>query len=368
MIAITGGYGFLGWHTACRLRAQCEDRVIRLGRADLDDPGKLEQVLTNVDRVIHIAGVNRAESDGQVEQGNIDLAQSLARALKTAERPIDVVYANSIQAKSNNPYGRGKAAAAEILSSAVRSSGGLYADLMLPNLFGEHGRPFYNSFVATFAHQVASGRTPTVTDDRPIPLLHAQDAASALIDALGSDRSETVAGEERGISEVLELLQITHELYSERGEIPPLPGSFELNLFNTYRAAAFPRMWPIYPRVHSDERGHLFESYRMHGGKGQAYVSTTSVGKTRGEHYHLRKIERFLVARGEAEIKLRRLLHDEVITFRVSGDRPCFVDMPTMWVHNIRNVGQRELLTLFWSDQLLDPASPDQYAEKVAVP
>ena len=44
---------------------------------------------------------------------------------------------------------------------------------------------------------------------------------------------------------------------------------------------------------------------------------------------------------------------------------PSFVDMPTMWVHNIRNVGDRELLTMFWADQLLDAGRPDQYPEKV---
>ena len=71
--------------------------------------------------------------------------------------------------------------------------------------------------------------------------------------------------------------------------------------------------------------------------------------------------------RGEAEIELRRLLHDEVVTFRLSGERPAFVDMPTLWVHNIRNVGEKELVTMFWADQLLDPSNPDQYPEKVAL-
>jgi UDP-2-acetamido-2,6-beta-L-arabino-hexul-4-ose reductase len=109
----------------------------------------------------------------------------------------------------------------------------------------------------------------------------------------------------------------------------------------------------------------LFETGRVHGGTGQSYFSSTSPGKTRGEHYHLRKVERFVVVQGDAEISLRRLFHDEVVTFRLSGDRPAMVDMPTMWVHNIRNVGETDLLTLFWSDQLLDPDNPDQFPELV---
>jgi UDP-2-acetamido-2,6-beta-L-arabino-hexul-4-ose reductase len=280
-------------------------------------------------------------------------------------RPIDVVFANSVQAELGNAYGRGKAAAAQLLGEAVTSGGGHFADLLLPNLFGEYGRPAYNSFVATFAHEVAAGRRPTVTGDREIPLLHVQGAAAELIASVGSTERRTVAGEPRAISEVLRLLEETHALYAGRGEIPPLPGRFEVDLFNTYRAATFPQMWPLSPQLHADPRGELFETVRSHGGTGQAFVSTTRPGQTRGEHYHLHKVERFFVVRGDAEIALRRLLHDEVITFRLSGDRPSFVDMPTLWVHSIRNVGDDDLVTMFWADQLLDPSDPDQYAEKV---
>ncbi|WP_036491265.1 polysaccharide biosynthesis C-terminal domain-containing protein [Nocardioides sp. CF8] len=366
--AITGGYGFLGWHTACRLRAVHGTEPVRLGRADFADPAVLAQALTGVDRIVHIAGVNRAENDEAVELGNIELARTLAAAIKAAGRPMDVVFANSVQADLDNAYGRGKAAAADLIGDAVRASGGRFADLLLPNLFGEHGRPGYNSFVATFAHEVAAGRTPTVSGDREIPLLHAQGAAAALIAALGSDVREVVAAESRGIGEVLALLQRSHELYATSGEIPPLPGQFEVDLFNTYRAAAFPQMWPLSPQVHADNRGDLFETVRAHGGTGQAFVSTTNPGQVRGEHYHLHKVERFFVVKGEAEISLRRLLHDDVVSFRLSGDKPSFVDMPTLWVHNIRNVGGSELVTMFWADQLLDLDNPDQYPEKVALP
>ena len=109
------------------------------------------------------------------------------------------------------------------------------------------------------------------------------------------------------------------------------------------------------------------ETVRSHGGTGMAFVSTTRPGQMRGDHYHLRKIERFFVVAGEAEIALRRLYHDDVITFRMSGENPGFVDMPTMWVHNIRNVGHTDLVTVFWADQLLDEKNPDQYPERVEV-
>jgi UDP-2-acetamido-2,6-beta-L-arabino-hexul-4-ose reductase len=365
-VAITGGHGFLGWHTACRLRALHGVEPVRLDRSDLADPTRLADVMGSVDAVLHLAGVNRASTDDLVERGNVEIASSLADAIHAAPRPIDVVYSNSVQADLDNPYGRGKAEAGRLLSEAVAANGGKLADLLLPNLFGEHGRPGYNSFVATFAHEVAAGREPNVTGDREIPLLHAQDAAASMIGALGSTTRKVVEAEPIAISDVLRFFTETHESYATRGEVPDISTPMRRNLFNTYRAAAFPDMWPVSPQVHSDNRGDLFETVRAHGGTGMAFMSTTKPGQKRGEHYHLHKVERFFVVKGEAEIELRRLLHDDVVTFRLSGNKPSFVDMPTLWVHNIRNVGDSELITMFWADQLLDMDNPDQFPETIA--
>lgn len=365
MTVITGGFGFLGWHLACRLRAEA-DVPTRVSRAEYADPDALAASLAGADTVYHLAGVNRAGSDDAVESGNVELADKLAAALRGNARPIHLVYGNSTQSRLDNPYGRGKRAAAEILRAAVHDVGGTMTDVVLPNLFGEHGRPAYNSFVATFCHEVAQGRTPTVSGDRTIPLLHAQAASAELMSAAASRTDGEIAppGQEHTISEVLALIEECHATYA-RGEIPRLDTDFRVDVFNTYRSYVFPQAFPFLATVHGDARGRLFETVRAHGGTTQAFVSTTVPGATRGNHYHLRKVERFFVVKGTAEIALRRLYCDEVIRFRVTGDEPAFVDMPTMWVHEISNVGDDELITMFWADQLLDPDEPDQYAELV---
>ena len=97
------------------------------------------------------------------------------------------------------------------------------------------------------------------------------------------------------------------------------------------------------------------------------FSSTTRPGHTRGEHFHLRKIERFVVLAGTGEIALRRLFDDQVVTFNVSGTEPAIVDMPTMWAHAITNTGSADLTTLFWADELFDPDRSDTYPEKVVL-
>jgi UDP-2-acetamido-2,6-beta-L-arabino-hexul-4-ose reductase len=367
-VVITGGFGFLGWHVACRLRAKHGIDARRIGRSEFT--ALVEGGLAEVDVVLHLAGVNRAPSDDEVRSGNVDLAARLAQAVARAGQPLRMVYANSTQSALDNAYGRSKGEAALVLSQAVESAGGSFVDVILPNLFGEHGLPYYNSFVATFVDQVVQGKTPTVEQDRSVHLLHVQEAAAALISAAfgtGPGRVEP-QGQERSVGQVLQDLQGFHRLYST-GDVPDLSSSFSRDLFNTYRARVFPSAFPMYPELHSDPRGTLFESSRSHGGQGQTFVSTTAPGRTRGEHYHLNKVERFVVVRGEAEIAMRRLLTDEVVRYRITGERPGFVDMPTLWVHNLRNTGSDELVTMFWSNQLLEADNVDQYPEMVeAVP
>ena len=77
-------------------------------------------------------------------------------------------------------------------------------------------------------------------------------------------------------------------------------------------------------------------------------------GVTRGNHFHLRKFERFAVISGDAVIRLlRRLFDDTVHEFAVSGAEPVFIDMPTLHTHSIENTGNGELMTLFWSHRIL---------------
>ncbi|MGO7983425.1 capsular polysaccharide biosynthesis protein CapF, partial [Rhizobium johnstonii] len=70
-----------------------------------------------------------------------------------------------------------------LVRSAVAERGSEFFDIVLPNLFGEHGRPYYNSVVATFCHLAARGEPLAVQNDKVLNLLHAQDAADAMLAA-----------------------------------------------------------------------------------------------------------------------------------------------------------------------------------------
>ena len=369
-IVITGAGGLLGRHAAVRVHAaNCAARfkgtdapydLVTLDHAGFDDDAALHGAIAGADAVLHFAGVNRAPGD-VVEAANPAIARRLAEACRIAESRPHVVYANSRHATSDTPYGRSKRIAGEILSGID----GSYSDLVLPHIFGEGARPRYNNVTATFIETVIAGETPEINHEGRVSLLHAGAAAQAALDAAINRTTGTLRPETHDIAvtDLFALLQQFHANY-QANIYPDLGDPFTVALFNSYRAALYPSGFPRPLKLNTDARGTLFEAVKG-GGGGQTFLSTTQPGITRGDHFHLNKVERFLVVQGEATIRIRKVLGNEVWEYRVSGDTPAPVDMPTLHTHSIENTGDTELLTLFWTHDLFDPANPDTFAEKV---
>lgn len=369
-VVVTGAGGLIGWHAHARLfAANCAAGfrdapapwdIVALDHAAFDNDAILRTALTGADAVLHFAGVNRAPDDA-LEAANPDIARRLVAACKAARATPHIVYANSTHAASGMPYGRSKRIAGEVLGAFTDR----YTDLVLPHIFGECARPFYNNVTATLIHQLIAGEEVTANPDGRVQLLHAGAAAQAAIDAILEGVTGTLAPEPRPMTvpDLLGKLGGFHMLYSSN-IYPDLSDPFDLALFNCYRAATYPGGWPRPLKLNTDPRGTLFEAVKG-GGGGQTFLSTTEPGVTRGDHFHLGKVERFLVLQGEALIRIRKVFSNEIWEYPVSGDAPAPVDMPTLHTHSIENVGDTPLLTLFWTHDLFDPASPDTYAEKV---
>ncbi len=363
--AITGGDGFLGWHLRCRLRAKRPDVETKIvGRSEFDDIGRLTGALARCDVVFHLAATN--SHDPEVAKQNVDIAEALVAGLDRSGHAPHIVYSNTSHIAQDSPYGRAKLKAAECLRHWAERSGASVADVILPNLFGECGRPHYNSVVATLCDAVVSGAAPTVNPAGQTELLHGQAAAAALLRKASHRRMsrERLEGQVISIPALYDRLARFHEAYAGTQNLPILETHLDLQLFNQLRVAMFPSAYPVGLRRHIDHRGGFFEAVRA-SGKGQTSFSTTIPRVTRGDHWHFEKIERFLVLRGSALITVRRLFNDTVHRFEVSGEEAAFVDMPTLHAHNITNIGDDELLTMFWANDHFDPSAPDTYPEPV---
>lgn len=358
-VLVTGANGFLGWHTRLRLNALSRAEVVPVGRTNWRE---LRELMRDADAVIHSAGLNQG-SDAEVSDGNRDLAHDVAKALESVKKPLRIVYADSIEVNSAKPHKPSEVA--DRLIEATDANGGHMVTVHLPTLFGEHEGPPSNSFVATIVNAVINGTEPGI-HDRELKLVHAQTAAEALLSGLTTDNTHLEPHRTSvNVEQVYHLLCEYNNAYRKTGEIPDLSSEFRVNLFNTYRAALGPSGYSIPLSPKDDERGRFVELVRSGRGEGQTSFSTTAPAVTRGEHYHLRKIERFVVLQGQARMSLRRMFTDEVVTYDVAGESPLAVDMPMGWAHNITNTGQDVLLTAFWAHERFQPEDPDTYPQKV---
>lgn len=363
-IGITGAKGLIGWHLCSYLHGKPEIEIVPADRAAFASEDAIEEFVSRCDAIVHLAGMNRG-ADDDIERTNIDLVATLVRALEKTNSVAHVVFASSAHIDRDTAYARSKRKGAELLKAWAARSGGLVTVLVLPHVFGESGKPFYNSVVSTFCHQLAAGEKPQIIDNGALELVHAQRVAEVALEAVLSGQGGRLApaGEKIKVSGLLVKLQGLADSYREM-VVPDLRRPIDLALFNTYRSYLYPRHYPVSLPLRTDPRGALFEAVKTHNG-GQSFISTTKPGITRGNHYHRRKVERFLVLQGEAVIRLRRLFSDEVVEFVVDGTAPQYVDMPTLHTHSITNIGSGELVTLFWSHEIFDPAAPDTYAETV---
>lgn len=369
-IVITGSSGLLGWHTFVHLHAaNCNAffnenkqpyEIVGINHNDFEHDERLESALKDADVVFHFAGVNRGK-DIQIENGNISIARVLAEACKKINNYPHIIYANSIHSDKDTPYGRSKKNAGQILYESFEC----YTDMILPHIFGEAAKAYYNNVTATLISNIINEETPDINPNGVVELLHAGEVAKIGINSISSKKKTKIKPTGRSISvpDLYNMIKSFHENY-QLNIYPNLSDPFIRDLFNTYRHYLYPKGWPRDLKLNIDDRGVLFEAVKG-GGGGQSFLSTTKPGITRGNHFHIHKVERFLVLQGDALIRIRKVLSDEVWEFKVSGKNPSPIDMPSLHSHSIENIGNDNLLTMFWTHDLFDPMNPDTFIDKV---
>jgi UDP-2-acetamido-2,6-beta-L-arabino-hexul-4-ose reductase len=359
-ILVTGSDGLIGWHLRAFLFTQPDVEIIQCNRRQFNDDDYLSSAILQADAIVHLAGMNRGDEE-EIYQTNIALAQRIADHCRKLQSRPHIVFSSSTHADGDTKYGQSKRNAGIVLEKWANEEEARFCNLVLPHVFGEHGKPFYNSVVSTFAYQVATGEEPTIDRDGQLNLLHCQDVAETIWTIIedgvvGDHRPE---GQPLKVSELLDRLLTMAERYRD-GVVPNLDDSLNHRLFNTLRSYTPHDQRPRKLTLHADDRGHLFEAIRADG-QGQVFLSTTHPGITRGNHFHFGKVERFLVISGRAKIRLRKVLTDEVHVYDVGGDCLQAIDIPTLHTHNITNVGDEPLITLFWAGEHFDPENSDTY-------
>jgi UDP-2-acetamido-2,6-beta-L-arabino-hexul-4-ose reductase len=368
-VLITGANGFVG----SNLRQHLTERkveVIEFNRSD--DLAGLAERVGAVDFVLHLAGVNRPQDPQEFISGNADLSAALATSLALIAakdgRKVPVLYASSIQAGLDNPYGQSKRAAEQALSALV-VQGIPVTVFRLPNVFGKWCKPNYNSVVATFCHNIARDLPIHVADPAAaLRLVYIDDVVSAFLSVM--DGAQPVL-DEQGFALVspqytLTVGELARQIEAFRDSrsnlVSERVGSGLVRaLYSTYVSYLPKERFAYSVPEHGDQRG-VFVEFLKTPDSGQFSFFTAHSGITRGGHYHHSKTEKFLVIKGNALFKFRHVQTGETHEILTSGAKAEIVETVPGWTHDITNIGEDEMIVMLWANEIFDRAHPDTYA------
>lgn len=363
-ILVTGAKGFVGKNLIAELKNK---GYVNIYEFDQDtEKSLLDEYAKKCEFVFHLAGVNRPKDEKEFMEGNFGFTYELLELLKKHNNKTPVLMTSSIQAESDNPYGISKKAAEDLLFAYGKETGVKVLVYRLANLFGKWCKPNYNSVVATFCYNIA--RDLDIQINAPnveLTLCYIGDALVEFVAAL--ENKETRAGKFCIVptNYKITLGDLAEKLYSFRKNrktliMPPLESNFDKALYGTFLSYLAEDNFSYKLKKKVDNRGWLAEFIKSES-MGQIFVSKTKPGMTRGKHWHHTKVEKFLVIQGDAVIKFRKIDSDEVIEYKVNGETPEVVDIPTGYTHSFVNVGEEDVITLFWASEIINLDKPDTY-------
>ncbi|NOI58448.1 UDP-2-acetamido-2,6-beta-L-arabino-hexul-4-ose reductase [Vibrio coralliilyticus] len=363
-VLVTGAKGFIGKNLILLLREQGKYIVTEVDRDT--SVSELNEALAQTDFVFHLAGVNRPKNDSEFKEGNEDLTSHIVAVLKASGRKVPLMISSSTQAISDNAYGASKAVAENIVETYGQETGSPYFIYRFPNVFGKWCRPNYNSFVATFCHNILNDIEIDIHDpNASVVLIYIDDVCKCLMALLDGDTPSgaikvapeypTTVGY---VADTLKKFKVSRDsLITENVGV-----GLERALYSTYLSYMKPSQFSYTVPSYGDERGVFSEMLKTKQA-GQFSFFTAHPGITRGGHYHHTKNEKFLVIKGQALFKFEHVITGERYELNVNSETPEIVETVPGWSHDVTNVGSEELIVMLWANEIFDREAPDTIAK-----
>ena len=364
-ILVTGAKGFVGKNLVAELKNKGYEEIYEY---DIDTkPELLDEYAKKCEFIFHLAGVNRPEKEEEFMKGNFGFTSILLEKLKLYHNTCPILITSSIQAALDNPYGRSKKAGEDLMFSYSTETGAKVFVYRFTNLFGKWCRPNYNSVVATFCYNIANGLPIQINDENvELNLAYIDDVIEELINAMNG---KGTCGEDNfyyiPVTHLVKLGEIASLIKSFKESrtnlmIPNMKDEFSKKLYSTYLSYLPDKEFSYELKMNVDNRGSFTELFKTEE-RGQVSVNISKPGITKGNHWHHTKNEKFVVVSGKGVIRFRKPDSDKIIEYFVSGDKLEVIDIPVGYTHNIENIGDTDLVTIMWANELFNKDKPDTY-------
>lgn len=412
-ILITGSKGFIGRNLIAELRNRGYFNINEITRET--KAKQYDKYCLSANLVFHLLGVNRTDNEDDFIKGNYIETKKLIDMLKKHNNKSTILYASSIQAELDNPYGKSKLMAEELLIDYAKKYGVNVYIYRLPNVFGKWSKPDYNSVISTFCYRIARDMPIELHDpDAELKLTYIDDVINEFIDKTQKYtaqiyiaeicnikiyttkkyistknvidvhtskyiRNDSVVNETTDneltnddhyryiipityqvrLEDIVNILRGFHEMRKKR-QAPDVSDIFIRELYSTFISYLPQDDFSQKLVKNSDDRGSFIEllQFIKHG---QISVNIIKPGMKKGGHWHQTKNEKFFIIQGYGIITFKRVSDDNTIVYNVNSDNPEAVDIPPGYMHTIINQSDMDMIVIIWADEIYNPEQPDTY-------
>ena len=360
-ILITGSNGFIGKN----LKLYLKEKGYSVNEFNKSKTLKdLDKSLMNSDIIVHLAGQNRGVKK-KFKINNVDLTKKIIKKKFTKKKLI--IYASTTKIFEKSIYGKTKKTSETLLRKNAKLKNYNLSILRLPNIFGKWCKPNYNSVISTFCFNIINQKNININNQKKINFLYIDDLL-LIIEKIMLKKNKELFPKITNVYKK-DLVYISKKLYefSKKNNVFNLDNfqnSFDRKLYSTFVSYYTKKSFSQKIKCNIDQRGNFSELLKSNI-KGQVSYFTIKNGKSRGEHYHFSKIERFFPVSGKGFIIFKSVLNNSKFKIEFNEKELKMIETIPGWSHKIFNTGKKECIFICWANEVFNPKKPDTYYHKI---
>lgn len=361
-ILVTGADSFLGENLIVELKNKNYNEIYEY--TSETDSDLLDEYTKYCNFIFHFAAISGNKGE------NYDITNLLFELLKKHDNKAPILIIKStVFGDINNLFTDSKMGIENLIIDYVNETEVTIFEYDIPYIFGKWSNPNKN-IVAFLCYNISRGLEIQIDNlEVELTLSYIDDVLRELLMSLEGNptmKNGFCIIPVRYNIRLEDLIRLIKDFKETRINlnIPNMKDDLTKKLHSTYISLLPQENFSYDLNMHTDIRGSFTEFVRTPD-RGQISVNITKPGKTKGNHWHHTKNEKFLVVSGEGLILLRRVQSEKIIEYKVSGDKLKVVDIPSGYIHSIVNIGERDLVIIMWANELFDPDNTDTFLMEV---
>ena len=370
-ILITGTDGFLGKNLCTYFTNKKNINIYKFNKKS--SYHDLREYILKSNVIFHLAGENRNKNNFKFIENNLNLTKKIVNVINQKKSKTHLIYASTNQIKKKrNIYTKSKLLAENFLKKNSNKML-LVKVYRFTNIFGKWAKPNHNSVVATFCHNISRGKKINLSKkNENLEFIYVDKVMELFQNDIKFKLKKNFQIVDKfnhlhkiKLFDLADKIKFFHTYRKNLLNKREIAKGFDKLLYSTFLSYVPVTQYKYKIKPIKDFRGSFLEFLKSKN-NGQISVLTVRPNQTRGNHYHMTKVEKFLVLSGKGEFIFQNLISNRKKKIRVNSGEHSIVETIPGWAHNIKNTGNTDLIIILWSNEIFNNLKPDTIYYKIS--